>query len=102
MNTPKKSILGSSLSSLTSAVEPPKAEPAAPVQMTPPKVPENDSPVGVLFRMNPADHEVVSDYARQHGMSIQELIEKAINKMRRNEGLKEIEGRPRSKTRRRR
>jgi len=63
---------------------------------------ENDPPIGVLFRLNSRDHEIVSDYARDLKMSMQELIETAINRMRRADGLAEITGRPRSKTRRRR
>ena len=65
-------------------------------QATPEKVP----PVHVVIRFNPADHETVSHDARQQGMSIQEYVEHCINANRASRGLAEIEGRPRSKTRR--
>jgi len=63
---------------------------------------EDQRPVGVVFRLNPDDHEVVTEYARSKKMSIQELIETAINKLRGTDGLPPITGRPRSKTRLRR
>lgn len=58
-------------------------------------------PVCVVIRFNPRDHETVSDYASDLNMSIQELVEVAINEKRARQGLAAIEGRPRSKTRRR-
>jgi len=64
--------------------------------------PEDIRPVGVVFRLNPDDHEVVTEYARDKKMSIQELIEVAINRLRSSENLPPITGRPRSKTRLRR
>lgn len=100
----KTSILGGALSGLKKPAEPVAAavatEQARPVQLAAES--EDDRPIGVLFRLNPRDHEIVSDYARDLRMSMQELIEKAINKMRVSDGLAPIEGRPRSKTRRRR
>ena len=56
-------------------------------------------PIGVVFRLNANDHEVVTEYARDKRMSIQELIEACINHLRDSDGLPPIEGRPRSKTR---
>jgi len=64
--------------------------------------PEDQRPVGVVFRLNPQDHAVVTEYARSKKMSIQELIETAINRLRELEELAPITGRPRSKTRLRR
>ena len=32
-------------------------------------------PIGVVIRLNPDDHEVVTEYARSKKMSVQELIE---------------------------
>lgn len=60
----------------------------------------DDRPIGVMFRLTPRDHEIVSDYARDMKMSVQELLENAVNRMRKADGLSEIQGRPRSKTRR--
>ena len=99
----KTSILGGALSGLKKTSEPVATvatEATRPVQLT--AEAEDDRPIGVLFRLNPRDHEIVSDYARDLRMSMQELIENAINKMRTSDGLAPIEGRPRSKTRRRR
>lgn len=56
-------------------------------------------PIGVVFRLNANDHEVVTEYARDKRMSIQQLIEASINHLRDSDGLPPIEGRPRSKTR---
>lgn len=53
------------------------------------------------FTPTPRDHEIVSNYARDMRMSVQELLENAVNRMRKANGLSEIQGRPRSKTRRR-
>lgn len=100
----KPSILGGALSGLKKSTEPTAAvvdtEPSRPAQIAIDA--DDDRPIGVLFRLNPRDHEIVSDYARDLRMSMQELIENAINKMRVADGLAPIEGRPRSKTRRRR
>lgn len=88
--------LGSALAGL-------KPTPAA-VPMPPQSAPELDAdarPVGVLLRLDPADHEAVTLYARQKGFSLQELVEHAINRMLESEGLKPIKGRPRPKGRRR-
>lgn len=62
----------------------------------------DQKPIGVVFRLNPDDHEVVTEYARNKKMSIQELLEAAVNLLRDSEGLPPIKGRPRSKTRLRR
>lgn len=51
------------------------------------------------MRLDPDDHEIVTEYARNKGMSIQELLETAVNLMREAEGLAPIRGRPRSVTR---
>lgn len=59
---------------------------------------EDQRPIGVVFRLNPGDHEVVTEYARSKKMSIQALMEAAINRLREAEGLAPIKGRPRSKT----
>ena len=71
----------------------------APESVPEPKAPAS-RPVHVMIRFNPRDHETVSDYASDLNMSIQELIEVAINEKRARQGLSPIEGRPRSKTRR--
>ena len=68
------------------------------VQATPASS-SDDRPIGVMFRLTPRDHEIVSDYARDLRMSVQELLEKAVNRMRKADGLSEIQGRPRSRTR---
>lgn len=98
----KKSSLGNALASIK-RTDPPASEPAmTPPAAAPEPVKDEGPPIGVLFRMSPRDHKVVSDYADDLGMSVQELIETAINKMREASGLAGIQGRPRSKTRRRR
>jgi hypothetical protein len=101
MTTTKKSnVLGGALAGLSPAAPAaPAKQPAAP-QITQDE--DDNRPIGVLFRLSPRDHEVVSDYARDRGWSVQELLEHAVNRMRESEGLSAIEGRPRSKTRRRR
>lgn len=104
MTTPRKA-LGGAFKGLrtTAANETPAAAPApAPASVSLQPAPVDDTPIGVVVRFNPRDHKTVSDYAGQLDMSIQELVETAINKMRAAEGLSQIEGRPRSKTRRRR
>lgn len=64
--------------------------------------PAYDSPpVGVVIRFSPRDHETVTRYADDLGMSLQQLVETAINQMRSLQGLAPLQGRPRSKTRRR-
>ncbi len=91
-------VLGGALNALKKQTETTK-----PVETPPaPPPPMDNTPIGVVVRFNPRDHDTVSQYASQHDMSIQELVETAINKMRAAEGLSLIEGRPRSKTRRRR
>ncbi len=62
----------------------------------------DDAPIGVVIRFGPRDHETVTRYANDLGMSVQELVETAINEKRERQGLIPIQGRPRSKTRRRR
>jgi len=62
----------------------------------------DQKPIGVVFRLYPDDHEVVTEYARNKKMSIQELLEAAINLLRESEGRPPIKGRPRSRTRLRR
>lgn len=95
----KPNVLGSALAGIAPAA--PVVSPMpAPAPQIPPE--EDNRPIGVVFRMNPRDHEVVSDYARHRGWSVQELLENAINRMRESEGLSPIQGRPRSKTRCRR
>ena len=98
--TKKQSVLGGALDGLAPAVPAAATPPAAAPQAT--HAEDDSRPVGVVFRLNPRDHEVVSDYARDRGWSVQELLEHAINRMRESEGLSPIQGRPRSKTRRRR
>ena len=96
----KPNVLGSALAGLAlTAPAVPEKQPAA-RQVTHDE--DDNRPIGVLFRLNPRDHEVVSDYARDRGWSVQELLEHAVNRMRESEGLSPIQGRPRSKTRRRR
>lgn len=98
--TKKSNVLGGALSGLAPVAP---AVPAAPSPVPQAAHEEEDNrPIGVVFRLNPRDHEVVSDYARHRGWSVQELLENAINRMREAEGLSPIQGRPRSKTRRRR
>lgn len=88
----KPNVLGSALKGL----RPPKpTEQVKNVLLTA----ASKSPIGVMFRLDPQDHEIVSDYARDKQMSMQELLEFAINVVRSSEGLAPIQGRPRSKTR---
>ena len=94
--TTKPNVLGASLLNL----RPPK-----PIELpdeTAAALPVDNTPIGVMFRLDPPDHAVVSDYARDKQMSMQELLETAINALRLGDGLAPITGRPRSKTRRRR
>lgn len=95
--TTKPNVLGSALLSL---------RPTAPGNESPEKATTalslDKTPIGVMFRLDPPDHEVVSTYARDKQMSVQELLEHAINAVRLSDGLAPITGRPRSKTRRRR
>jgi predicted HicB family RNase H-like nuclease len=69
----------------------------APVAATP----RAPAPIGTILRLDPDDHEIMSNYARSKRMSIQQLLECAINAMRAAESLDPIRGRPRSKTRHR-
>lgn len=83
----------------------PRLEPSAaasPVVQPSEALVEDAPPIGVVIRFNSRDHETVSQYADQLGMSLQQLVETAINQMRSLQGLAPIQGRPRSKTRRRR
>lgn len=98
--TKKPSVLGGALAGLAPAAPAAALQPTAAPQAA--HAEDDSRPVGVIFRLNPRDHEVVSDYARDRGWSVQELLEHAINRMRESEGLSPIQGRPRSKTRRRR
>lgn len=98
-----KSALGSALSAIK------KPEQVQPVEFAQPLVAakstaagDGGQPIGVVIRFNPRDHETVTRYADDLGMSMQELVETAINEKRARQGLAPIEGRPRSKTRRRR
>lgn len=95
----KPNVLGGALAGIAPAapVVPQTPAPASQIASE-----EDNRPIGVVFRLNPRDHEVVSDYARHRGWSVQELLEQAINRMREAEGLSPIQGRPRSKTRHRR
>jgi len=61
---------------------------------------QKEAPIGVGFRLDPADYAVMMDYASAKKMSMQELLENAVNLMRKVDGLEPIKGRPRSKTRR--
>lgn len=80
-----------------------RAEIEAPPVVQPASAPVDDSPpVGVVIRFSPRDHETVTRYADDLGMSIQQLVETSINEMRTRQGLAPLHGRPRSKTRRRR
>jgi hypothetical protein len=54
-------------------------------------------PIGVMFRLDPSDHAVVTKYAGDMKMSVQELLEHAVNELRRSDGLSLIKGRPRGK-----
>lgn len=99
MTAQKKPTLGGALSALRSPAPTATPQPNA-ASSSQPSV-ASTTPIGVVVRFNPRDHRTVSNYADQLGMSIQELVETAINKMRSAEGLSVIEGRPRSKTRRR-
>lgn len=96
MTTKKPAIntLGAALAGL-------KPTPTAAPMPPQPELEADARPVGVLLRLDPADHEAVTLYARQKGFSIQELVEHAINRMLESEGLKPIKGRPRPKGRRR-
>lgn len=97
-----KSSLGAALGAIKKA-DPAAVAAAAPVgQPASAPADETTAPVGVVFRMSPRDHQIVSDYADDLGMSMQELIETAINEKRQRQGLAPIQGRPRSRTRRRR
>jgi hypothetical protein len=79
-----------------------QVEPVQPQPAVTPPAGNDDAPIGVVVRFNPRDHETVTEYADQLGMSLQELVETAINEKRARQGLAPIQGRPRSKTRRRR
>mgnify|MGYP003597629700 CR=1 FL=1 len=98
----KPGVLGAAFAGLNrpaaKATDEMTAEPK--VQATTPSSSSDDRPIGVMFRLTPRDHEIVSDYARDMRMSVQELLENAVNRMRKADGLSEIQGRPRSKTRR--
>lgn len=96
MTATKPNVLGSALSGLRGPAN--KAVTAeAPAQQ-----PDASASIMVAFRLGLEDHEVVSEYARAKGWSVQELIERSINAMREAEGLASIKGRPRAKTRARR
>lgn len=74
--------------------------PAEPKVQATPSSSSDDRPIGMMFRLTPRDHEIVSDYARYMKMSVQELLKNVVSRMRKADGLSEIQGRPRSKTRR--
>ena len=95
--TTKPNVLGSALRSLRPT--PPGSEPPEKATTA---LSLDKMPIGVMFRLDPPDHAVVSAYARDKQMSLQELLEHAINAVRLSDGLAPITGRPRSKTRRRR
>lgn len=96
----KPSVLGSALAGLRPAERGQKSEKSpSHLDSLTHEVEIDNKPIGVLFRMNPRDHEIVSAYSRDKKMSVQELIEAGINKLRLTDGLAPIEGRPRSKTR---
>ena len=96
MTTQKNAnTLGAALDGLKSPM------PMAPVPQAAPEPEADTRPIGVLLRLDRADHETVTVYARQKGFSVQELVEHAINRMLESEGLKPIKGRPRPKGRRR-
>lgn len=96
----KPNVLGTALAGLRPAEEQKKTEKrSTQFDLLPNKVEIDKKPIGVLFRMNLRDHEIVSAYSRDKNMSVQELIEVAINTLRVTDGLAPIEGRPRSKTR---
>lgn len=96
------SALGGALAGIKKP-EPRDEASASPVVQHPTQPPETEAPpIGVVVRFSPRDHETVSEYALQLGMSLQELVETAINEKRVRQGLAPIQGRPRSKTRRRR
>ena len=96
----KPSVLGGALAGLRPAEgqQKPEKRPTH-LDLLPNKVEIDNKPIGVLFRMNPRDHEIVSAYSRDKKMSVQELIEAGINTLRVMDGLAPIEGRPRSRTR---
>ena len=91
-----KNVLGNSLKSLNQSKT--KDDEFLPLEKSTIK-PKRDMTIGIVFRLGASDHEVITKYAYDLGMSVQELIEVAINSMRRAHGLSELEGRPRSKTR---
>lgn len=95
------SALGGALAGLKKP-EPSLEPSAAALPVVQPSAALDAPPIGVVIRFNSRDHETVSQYADQLGMSLQQLVETAINQMRSLQGLAPIEGRPRSKTRRRR
>lgn len=97
------SALGGALAGIKKPEPRDEASSVPPVVQHPAQPPEMEAPpIGVVVRFNPRDHETVSEYALQLGMSLQELVETAINEKRVRQGLAPIQGRPRSKTRRRR
>lgn len=99
------SKVASALGGALSGLKKPEArlEVAAPPVAPPSPLSADDAPpVGVVIRFSPRDHETVTRYADDLGMSIQQLVETSINEMRARQGLAPIQGRPRSKTRRRR
>lgn len=103
MTKAKPGVLGAAFAGLSRPAT--KARDEMPITEEPkvqatPSSSSDDRPIGVMFRLTPRDHEIVSDYARDLRMSVQELLEKAVNRMRKADGLSEIQGRPRSKTRR--
>jgi len=61
---------------------------------------QKEAPIGVGFRLDSPDYAVMMEYASAKKMSMQELLENAVNLMRKADGLEPIKGRPRSKTRR--
>lgn len=97
----KTGVLGAAFAGLNKPVAKARDEMTAEPQVqATPSSSSDDRPIGVMFRLTPRDHEIVSDYARDMKMSVQELLENAVNRMRKADGLSEIQGRPRSKTRR--
>lgn len=101
MSSKPASALGGALLGIKK-LEPRHDAVAPPVVSLPPVSTDDVPPIGVVVRFNVRDHETVTEYAAQLGMSIQELVETALNEKRIRQGLAPIQGRPRSKTRRRR
>jgi len=95
----KKSVLGAAFANISN--EPQKTAKADVFSIPDrPVVADDERPLGVMLRLMPGDHRAVSTFARDKGMSIQELAEFALSAVLKSEGLAPLVGMPRPRGRR--